>query len=121
VASKDTFDSIRQIYQKEKVEIKTNPQEIKTCAFCGFSNPFTQQACARCNRILGLNNEFVFRKNESAEEINGMRQKMEMLERSLNILLAKEKNPNESSSPEVAKEIIIEARKVTQMGVENHG
>lgn len=106
VASKDTFDSVRELYHKQKQQAPTDPQENQVCAFCGNMNDFAQKACTRCNRILGLNN--VPANNETAiKEVNAMREKMELLERSMNILIhANRQAPQAFDNPLIAKQVI---------------
>ncbi|MEK6970158.1 MAG: tyrosine-type recombinase/integrase [archaeon] len=121
VASKDTFDSIRQIYHKEKMEIQIDHQENKTCAYCGGINDFSRTACTRCNRTLGLNNELPITNESQEKEMNDLKEKMMMLERSINILTqaTRQTPPEAFNNPLIAKQVTENARINTTGGIQN--
>ncbi len=115
VASKDTFDSIREIYHKKKEQIAIDPQESQICAFCGSMNDFTQKACVRCNRILGLNNDLPVSNEAAKKEMDNMRNKMELLERSMTILIhANRQAPQAFDNPIIAKQVIETVRQTEE-------
>lgn len=122
VASKDTFETIREIYHKERVKPAEDPQQAKTCPSCGYSNDFTQTACIRCNRPIGLNEGIPSKEKEimATQEISALKEKIELIERSMNILVeAIRLNPPKAlTNPRLARIIVERARKTQSQALE---